>query len=361
MIWMLLACQSDGPAKDDTATADAPATVDELGAPGPYAVGYRQEEVAYTDPAGEPRTLRLALWWPTDAASGAEAAYWNGAVPAGPGVYADAAVATGPFPLAVFSHGHQGYAENSSFLMEHLASHGWIVAAPDHTGNTTLDGDARTTAIYYQRPADLSAVLDHLDGAADPVGAAIDRDGGLRAVAIGHSFGGYTLFGLAGGTWDEAALACPDPSIDFCSTMTPATADLFRAGFRDERVIAALPMAPGDYGLYGAGLANVTVPTMLMGGGLDPGGDGQPFWDVLSADDRHRYVRIDDAGHQSFTDFSGLLEDFPGLVMPEEGFRIVDVYALAWARAALGDTAVSGILSGEVEVAGSAHLAPAAP
>ncbi len=355
MIWLLLACNPDDPGTD---TAAPTVTVDELAAPGPYAVGFRVEEVAYTDPAGEPRTLRLALWWPTDATSGVEARYFFGSQAAGPGVYADAVVAAGPFPLAVFSHGHQGYAENSSFLMAHLATHGWIVAAPDHTGNTALDGSDRTTAIYYQRPADLSAVLDHLDAAADPVAQAIDAGG---AVAIGHSFGGYSLFGLAGGSWDEAALACPDPTTDFCSTMTPATADLFRTGFHDDRVIAALPMAPGDFGLYGAGLADVAVPVLLMGGALDPGGDGQPFWDVLAADDRHRYVRIDGAGHQSFTDFSGILEDFDGLIDPAEGFRIVDVYALAWARAARGDTSVLPILSGDVPVAGSAHLEPTSP
>ena len=181
MFWPLLfACHgTDLPADP---TTDPIATVDELAAPGPYRVGHRQTEVNYVDPMGASRTLRTSVWWPTEATTGAQSTYWNGAVPAGAGVFEEAPIATGSFPLAVFSHGHQGYAENSSFLMEHLATHGWIVAAPDHTGNTTLDGGDRVTAIYYQRPADISAVNDFMDGLDDSVGAAIDRSGRIPTV-----------------------------------------------------------------------------------------------------------------------------------------------------------------------------------
>ena len=34
--------------------------------------------------------------------------------------------------------------------MSFMASHGYVVAAPDHTGNTTFDGSSRDTSIYYQ-------------------------------------------------------------------------------------------------------------------------------------------------------------------------------------------------------------------
>lgn len=362
MWWMLLVACHDGPEGDPGTVA--PATADELAAPGPWQVGHRETEVDYTDPLGEPRSLRLALWWPTDDTAGIPAKYWRGSVDAGPGVYEEASIAAGPFPLVVFSHGHMGYAENSSFLMEHLASHGFVVAAPDHTGNTTLDGEDRTTAIYYQRPADLSAVIDYATGLAD-LGAVIDPEPAPGAagsvIVLGHSFGGYTILGLGGASYDEAALACPDPTTDFCSTMTDAARDVFRAGLRDDRVLALLPMAPGDFGLYGEGLADVVPPTFLMGGTLDPGGDGQPFWDVLGQDPDDLRLVIDGAGHQTFTDFSGLLETFDGLIDPELGFRIIDVYALAWARAALGDATVSDILDGTASVDGSARLEQPAP
>jgi predicted dienelactone hydrolase len=352
---LALACQT-APSDADTGTAPFD-PVASYGAPGPWAVGHTTTAVTYTEPDGSARTLRLALWWPTDDTSGTPGRYWNNLVPA-PNVWEDASVAPGPFPLAVFSHGHQGYAENSSFLTEHLASHGWVVAAPDHTGNTSLDGADRTTDIYAQRPRDLSAVLDHLEGRTDPLGAALDRAGGLHAVAIGHSFGGYTVFAAMGGTYDEAALACPDPTTAFCSTMTPAAADVFRAGFADPRFTRAIAMAPGDADLFGAGATAVDAPVFLLGGTLDPGGDGQPYWDAMGADARHLRLVLTGAGHQSFTDYSGVLEDFDGLLDPTEGFRLIEVYTLAWALAAVGDDRGASILDGSTAVGAAAVLTP---
>src|SRR5262245_37468056 len=51
----------------------------------------------------------------------------------------DAAPAAGRFPLVVFSHGYGGHRRQSTFLCTHLASHGYVVVAPDHTGNTLRD------------------------------------------------------------------------------------------------------------------------------------------------------------------------------------------------------------------------------
>jgi predicted dienelactone hydrolase len=48
--------------------------------------------------------------------------------------YLDAPIAAGqpPFPVLVFSHGNSFYASQNSLLMEHLASHGYIVFSIDH-------------------------------------------------------------------------------------------------------------------------------------------------------------------------------------------------------------------------------------
>lgn len=55
--------------------------------------------------------------------------------------------APGPFPLVVYSHGNGGLRYVSAFLTEHLASHGFIVVAPDHVGNTAIDSFAGFTAL----------------------------------------------------------------------------------------------------------------------------------------------------------------------------------------------------------------------
>jgi hypothetical protein len=47
------------------------------------------------------------------------------------------------YPLIVFSHGNSATRFGYTYLCEMLASHGYVVAAPDHTGNcrfTLLDG-----------------------------------------------------------------------------------------------------------------------------------------------------------------------------------------------------------------------------
>jgi dienelactone hydrolase len=54
------------------------------------------------------------------------------------GSYVDAPVAqsTTPFPVIVMSHGDAGSRYNMETVCEYLASHGYIVIAPEHTGNS---------------------------------------------------------------------------------------------------------------------------------------------------------------------------------------------------------------------------------
>lgn len=353
---ILLAMWACGSAEPSSAPADTAAVPVDLSTQltglGPSAVGYREEEVDYLEPGtGAERTLRLALWYPTDATEGQEVRY-QGLFEA-PGVLGAVAPSPGAHPVVVFSHGHQGFAENSSFLAVHLASHGWVVAAPDHTGNTTFDGPGRTTEIYFQRAHDVGAVLDVLP---ERIPSA-DLE---RVVAVGHSFGGYTMYGLSGAVYDIDALivACESgagPSA-FCSTMSPDYATIFRNGLADPRVDAIVAMAAGDFELFGApGVAAIEVPVLHMTGGLDPGADNEPYWDAMDGPDALR-VHLPAAGHQSFTDFSGILEDVEGLLEPEEGFRAIRAYVLAFARFHTGDVAVAPVLDGTMRVSEAVEL-----
>jgi dienelactone hydrolase len=137
----------------------------------------------------------------------------------------DAAPADGEFPLVVFSHGYGGHRRQSTFLCTHLASHGYVVAATDHTGNTIRDVLEQTLAVRAgrpipdfvdalrefarQRPADASWLIDRvLDGTVGGVAGRVDRE---RIGMAGHSFGGWTTLATTG---------------------------------RDPRIRAALPLAP---------------------------------------------------------------------------------------------------------------------
>ena len=317
--------------------------------PGAWHVGHGQVEVEYRDPLGETRVLRTSTWWPTPDTSGFAATYFYGSDESAV-AFENASVAEGSFPLVVFSHGHQAYAECSSFFAEHLASHGFIVVAPDHTNNTTLDGADRDTDIYLQRPADLSAAIDALEAGGLPVPA--DRANGQR-VAMGHSFGGYTVFASAGARFDTEAIsaACTSPSSGICASWSADWVPLFDAGGRDDRIGGIVAMAPGDYDLFGAnGALAVEVPVLLMTGELDPehAADGASYWEALQGAG-HRYVSIAEAGHNAFTDFSGVFVD-GGTIEAEVGFRIVNAYTLAFASSLTGDDRYSGLLDGSIPV-----------
>src|SRR5688500_10681277 len=50
-------------------------------------------------------------------------------------------------PLVVYSHASYGHRRQSSLLCAHLASHGYVVAAADHSGNTAADFAERSARL----------------------------------------------------------------------------------------------------------------------------------------------------------------------------------------------------------------------
>jgi len=125
--------------------------------------------------------------------------------------------APGALPLAVYSHHSFGSRMAATFLCTHLASHGYAVAALDHSetivpelerkpGESAAKSEARMQALVAARVPDLQFLLDTV--LAMP-GVAIDS---TRIAAVGHSFGGWTV------------LAAPevDPRIRAVVAMAPA-------------------------------------------------------------------------------------------------------------------------------------------
>ncbi|MEK6286772.1 MAG: hypothetical protein AABO57_13620 [Acidobacteriota bacterium] len=121
--------------------------------------------------------------------------YWNEA-------HRNAAVRKGRFPLVVFSHGNGGSRNQNTFWCDYLASHGYIVVSPDHTGNarwTIIDGKpivsqgSERTNSAKDRPIDVRFLLDQMirwdKGADKRFTGRIDTD---HAAITGMSFGSYT-------------------------------------------------------------------------------------------------------------------------------------------------------------------------
>lgn len=109
----------------------------------------------------------------------------------------DAALAEGsdPFPVIAFSHCHNCIRFSAMSIAERLASHGFVVLAPDHAGNDMFDKLADLDPAFLTvRVADIRFVLDQaLDPNASDVPDVLrgTLDAG-RVGMLGHSFGGVT-------------------------------------------------------------------------------------------------------------------------------------------------------------------------
>ena len=66
----------------------------------------------------------------------------------------------GRFPIVIISHGAGGNAGQFGWIASELAEAGFVVVLPNHPGTTTGDASAEAAVRVWERPADVSAVLD---------------------------------------------------------------------------------------------------------------------------------------------------------------------------------------------------------
>ncbi|MCB1152579.1 dienelactone hydrolase family protein [bacterium] len=217
---------------DDTASDDDVAPFVEPDEHGPYEVGvrtiYLTDESRYYEDDERARVLPLEIWYPTDeddgqintapdmvgdlpdwALTALELAYqdrfddlWSLETSA----WRDAEISEDQpadgFPVILFSHGLTAIRFQNYTLCEHLASHGFVVVAPDHYGNaifTNFPGgfkffDALSFATsYIDRPKDVDFIRERLIDFDDD--ASSDWYGKLNMEIFGvtgHSYGGMT-------------------------------------------------------------------------------------------------------------------------------------------------------------------------
>ncbi|MBI2377638.1 MAG: hypothetical protein HYV07_26790 [Deltaproteobacteria bacterium] len=275
--------------------------------PGPFVVGVRTIELvdlSRTDAARTPRKLVTEVWYPASESSRGEpgdAYSFADALPASAlerlpsaelGQLKTTAVRDaeasdeGPFPVVLFSHGSGGARFQNTWLTVALASHGFVVAAPDHAGNTLgdmlgeggeleIDFGAQTQS-FLDRPLDLVAVLSELRGS---LGDEFGRIDAARVGTAGHSFGAVTAL----------RAAAFEPSIR--AVLSEAPAGYSAAWLELDRPIGTLGIA-----------------VQLHGGGRDdtmpPEVHGRSIWRELT---RPRFfLELADAGHFTFTGLCGI-------------------------------------------------------
>ncbi len=261
---------------------------------GNYDVGVKTIEAAYPvkvkDIAGNEveRSLTLEVWYP--AASSAQKATYINETRSGQvfEVQADAsrdapiAAADTDFPVIVISHGYTGYRTLMFYLGEHLASHGYVVAAIDHTDSTNKDVNFAENpysgfpSTLLNRSRDQVFTLNSISENTF-FKESVDAS---KAGIIGYSMGGYGAVSTVGGCYafnDQTAAT-------FTGTQDPKAVALIKEALntcaggkaRSEETLpawkAALALAPwgGQHQLFDVqSLNNIEVPVLYVAGDND--------------------------------------------------------------------------------------------
>ncbi len=187
-------------------------------------------------------------------------------------------------PVVIISHGLSSQPEAFAKQAEHLASYGYFVAVPQHSGSDVgqtddfLQGLSRQIFLreeFVDRPLDISQTLDELERRNN-----IQYQGRLDLENVGlfgHSFGGYTVLAVSGATLDFEHLE-QDCNINL-GNMNTALLLQCRAlkieqkdyNFRDERIKAVYALNPVNASIFGPeGLAKIKIPTFIGAGNYDP-------------------------------------------------------------------------------------------
>lgn len=196
------------------------------------------------------------------------------------------ALPTASTPLIVISHGLGSDRMTFQYLGEHLASHGFAVAIPEHPGSNAAQlqaliagtaSEVSSPREFIDRPLDIKFLLDELTQRAqsDPRYARLN----LQQVGVlGQSFGGYTVFALAGAPLNFAQLrqdctpTALDNTLNISFLLQCRAAALPREDYSlsDSRVKAVFAINPIDSGVFGeAGLSQIQVPTFIVAGNAD--------------------------------------------------------------------------------------------
>lgn len=329
-----------------------------VGQAGPFKVGYRVIDYTYT-PKGEghARSIPIHIWYPTNDTTGETGIRYEGLFrdqfDSQLGVEPAPPLSDCGYPVMVYSHGHRGFAAGAAYLMNHFASHGWLAIAPEHIGNTLTDNiDPRPPHIYVTRPQDFSAALDALDHlpAHDFLAKTAASD---KVLAVGHSFGVYTMWAVAGLKFSAAKVDqfCHDPNDTMEPDCTAEQAATFKAGFKDDRIVAAVLLDGGLEQRWHnvTDTAEVTMPLAMMTGTESYPNAASDFAELQAPN--LSWLEFVGGCHESFN--SAIFTTGCETLAVEPAYQAIQSYVLAFARQhvlADADQAVIDIVNGKTKL-----------
>jgi dienelactone hydrolase len=142
--------------------------------PGKLAVGVTTADAV--DAARGDRTLPTEIWYPARRTG------------------RDVGPLPRRYPLVLIAHGFCGSRLYYDYLATHLASYGFVIAAPDFTGVTRAACDAgQITASIDDLALDLSFIRRALHDATGPLGKWVRHVRGMPTGLVGNSLGGSAV------------------------------------------------------------------------------------------------------------------------------------------------------------------------
>ncbi len=298
----LAGCAPTGDKRGDSSSSPA-----DYSQPGSYGVGRRTVLASRDDGKGGSRSVPVEVWFPATASAAAPGSILDlvthpadrtvygdllDAAPSGcpttavtADVLADPLESDGGWPLIAMSHCHDCTRFSTVTIAERLASWGFVVVAPDHTGNTLFDAIAGTalgldTTTLALREGDLDYAIEQaVDG---HLAAKLTVDP-TRIGVFGHSFGAVT-----------AGMVLQD---------LPATGQPLLAGM----FVGAPPENPL---LSGVSMANLTEPVLFEelaeDNSVGTAGNVLIESNYAAAPGSAWLATLADAGHYSPSDLDGI-------------------------------------------------------
>ncbi len=187
-------------------------------------------------------------------------------------------------PVVIVSHGLNSSPESFTVIPPYLASHGYVVALPQHPGSDAkqgkglIEGDTRKIFLlneFLDRPQDITYTLDELERRNE-----LEFEGKLDLENVGifgHSFGGYTALAVGGANIDFERLE-KNCNLDIGNLNTALLLqcrglklERQEYNFRDERIKAVFVVNPVNASILGIkGLGKIKIPTFIAAGSYDP-------------------------------------------------------------------------------------------
>jgi len=253
--------------------------------------------------------VRLDIYYPAEA-GGQTTLHGKNAVFTGIEISADGKPKAGKHPVVIFSHGSGGNGINTGWMGKALADQGIIMIAPNHPGTTSRDSHPEDTVKTWERPQDISSLIDQLPKLfAGDMQADTSRIG-----AVGFSLGGYSVLALAGAQISKAAFIehCDrsmGKGLNECAWITKAGLHLndtdqerFEQSNKDPRIATVVSIDPGLAAAFTPqSLKAMKRPVKIINlgseGTIYAGVDGKPVAaDIPNA----KYHTVDKAWHFSF-------------------------------------------------------------